>query len=266
MCMFGEVHYSDTLKKSLSPTQVTTASANIQTPIPPASKAVAFNALLSCVTRHKHFKERRCHCSCALLYSPARSVNSSILLLRYQTMTSKYGVFTETQGIGLNDPYVDTVKPDPRDHGLNFKSPVCKAGKGNDATFDKYKPLYEGERFVEPLRAAIQQRNASRKKIVTDKAWKAASPMKESACPGDFVGTLGGKVPYLVGTVEVKKKKGEIQGTPKNIVTGPSKKGGWVCCLLLLHGAPYSPQAAWYTNMYKAISTCEPDRQAALHD
>jgi hypothetical protein len=35
-------------------------------------------------------------------------------------MTTKYGVFSET-GHGLADPYTDTVKPDPRDHGLNFK-------------------------------------------------------------------------------------------------------------------------------------------------
>eukprot|EP00882_Tetradesmus_deserticola_P014108 GHRQ01014996.1.p1 GENE.GHRQ01014996.1~~GHRQ01014996.1.p1 ORF type:complete len:280 (+),score=90.49 GHRQ01014996.1:151-990(+) len=140
-------------------------------------------------------------------------------------MTSKYGVFKETPGLCQGDLYMDTVKPDPRDNGLNFKSPTCKVGKNNDATFDKFKPLYEGEKFVEPLRSAIQQKNASKKHNVTDKAWKAASPMKESACPGDFLGTLGGKVPYVAGTVEVKKKKGEVQGTPKNIVTGPSKKG-----------------------------------------
>ncbi|WIA38406.1 hypothetical protein OEZ86_001732 [Tetradesmus obliquus] len=142
-------------------------------------------------------------------------------------MTSKYGVFKETQGLCQGDPYIDTVKPDPRDKGLNFKSPTCRVGKNNDATFDKFKPLYEGEKFVEPLRSAIQQKNASKKHNVTEKPWKAASPMKESACPGDFVGTLGGKVPYVAGTVEIKRKKGEVQGTPKNIVTGPSKKGGF---------------------------------------
>lgn len=78
----------------------------------------------------------------------------------------------------------------------------------------------------EPLRSALQQKNASKKHNVTEKSWKSASPMKSSACPGDFCGTLGGSIPYEPGTVEVKKKKGEIQGTPKNIVTGPSKKGG----------------------------------------
>lgn len=34
--------------------------------------------------------------------------------------TTKYGVFSET-GHGLADPYIDTVKPDPRCQSLNMK-------------------------------------------------------------------------------------------------------------------------------------------------
>lgn len=83
-----------------------------------------------------------------------------------------------------------------------------------------------GSESQEPLRSALQQKNASKKKNVTDRSWKAASPMKSSACSGDYYGTLGGAIPYEPGTVEASKKKGEIKGTPKNIVTGPSKKGG----------------------------------------
>lgn len=98
---------------------------------------------------------------------------------------------------------------------------TCKAGKLNDACFDKVKPLYNGEPFVEPLKSALQQKNASRKQSVTDKAWKAASPMKQSACPGDWVGTLQGKpLPYVAGSVEVKLKKGEVQEKPPNIKAG----------------------------------------------
>jgi hypothetical protein len=98
---------------------------------------------------------------------------------------------------------------------------TCKAGKLNDACFDKVKPLYNGDPFVDPLKSALQQKNASRKKSVTDKAWKAASPMKVSACPGDWVGTLQGKpLPYVAGSVEVKLKKGEVQEKPPNIKAG----------------------------------------------
>eukprot|EP00879_Flechtneria_rotunda_P012733 GHRR01013297.1.p1 GENE.GHRR01013297.1~~GHRR01013297.1.p1 ORF type:complete len:268 (+),score=75.32 GHRR01013297.1:361-1164(+) len=140
-------------------------------------------------------------------------------------MTTKYGVFGESQAIGVGDPFIDSVKPDHRDKGLNFKVPATKTSKSD--TFDKFKPLYEGEKYVEPMRSALQQKNASKKNNVADRPWKAATPMHESACPGDYHGTLGGKVPYVAATVEVKKKKGEVQGTPKNIVTGPSKKGGF---------------------------------------
>ncbi len=31
----------------------------------------------------------------------------------------------------------------------------------------------------------------------------------------------------MQGTIDIKKKKGEVQGTPKNIVTGPSKRGSF---------------------------------------
>ena len=76
---------------------------------------------------------------------------------------------------------------------------------------------------MEPLKSALQQKNASRKKNVTDKAWKVANPMKQAACPGDWTGTLQGKVmPYMAGTVEVKLKKGEVQEKPPNIKCGLS--------------------------------------------
>jgi len=150
-------------------------------------------------------------------------------------MTTRFGVFTEIRGFGIGDPYVDTVKPDPRDHVLNLKVSTCKRGKvrarslafdrlplftfpaghcgsssgakrpssptrarvqNNDATFDKFKPLFEGEKHVDPLRRKLQQAKAGASGNVTDKALKVPSPMKQSACPGDFVGTLGGKVEY----------------------------------------------------------------------
>lgn len=142
-------------------------------------------------------------------------------------MTTKYGVFGETQAMGIGDPFVDTVKPDPRDHGLNFKVATCKVGKNNDACFDKFLPLYQGEKYIDPLRLKLQMAKAGAERIVADRPFKVASPMKDSACPGDFIGTIGGKVEYMAGTVDVKKKKGEIPRQPKNIVTATPKKGGF---------------------------------------
>jgi hypothetical protein len=47
-------------------------------------------------------------------------------------MTTKYGVFSETgKGGGKPNSYVDTVKPDPRDHGLNFKVRIYPAAAAN---------------------------------------------------------------------------------------------------------------------------------------
>jgi hypothetical protein len=47
---------------------------------------------------------------------------------------------------------------------------------------------------------------------------------KKSVTPGDFYGTSG-KIPYMVGQVEEKKKKGEIPEKPRGIYTSPAKKG-----------------------------------------
>jgi hypothetical protein len=44
--------------------------------------------------------------------------------------------------------------------------------------------LYAGEPFVEPLRSTLQQKIASKKQQVTEKAWRNASLMKQSSCPG----------------------------------------------------------------------------------
>ncbi|KAI8467860.1 MAG: hypothetical protein J3K34DRAFT_479964 [Monoraphidium minutum] len=156
-------------------------------------------------------------------------------------MTTRFGVFGETPGIGQGDPYVDAGKPDPRNHGLGLKVAASKQGKNNDACFDKFKPLFEGDK------AKLQAAKAGAAARGAERPFRAASPMKASACtgdfvgtlggrveymaasacPGDFVGTLGGRVEYMAGTVDVKKKKGEVQGQPKNIVTACPKKGGF---------------------------------------
>lgn len=112
---------------------------------------------------------------------------------------------------------------------------TCRTGKLNDATFDKCRPLFDGEPFVEPLKSALQQKNASKARNVTERAWRTASPMKQSACPGDWCGTMQGKpLPYVAGTVEVRKQKGEVVATPPNIKCG--KANTVKCRQQLAHG------------------------------
>lgn len=71
------------------------------------------------------------HCGCIVEQNNQYKQNCVALPVHIQQvllMTTKFGVFSET-GHGLADPYIDTVKPDPRDHGLNFKvgpwGPCC---------------------------------------------------------------------------------------------------------------------------------------------
>lgn len=69
--------------------------------------------------------------------------------------------------------------------------------QNNDATFDKkFQSLHLGDKYIDPLKATLQADNLKRTKNVTDHAFKVISPMKKSTTPGDFVGTLGGKVEY----------------------------------------------------------------------
>eukprot|EP01023_Acetabularia_acetabulum_P047724 TRINITY_DN5033_c0_g1_i11.p2 TRINITY_DN5033_c0_g1~~TRINITY_DN5033_c0_g1_i11.p2 ORF type:complete len:223 (-),score=34.28 TRINITY_DN5033_c0_g1_i11:168-836(-) len=51
--------------------------------------------------------------------------------------------------------------------------------------------------------------------------------MKKSSCPRDFYGTVGGKIPYIAERAGTKKVKGEVIHATSNIVTNPSKKGGY---------------------------------------
>lgn len=69
--------------------------------------------------------------------------------------------------------------------------------QGNDATFEPFKSLHHGDKYIDPSRRALLDQNAAKGKQVVPAAFKAASPMKKSTTPGDFVGTIAGKVPYV---------------------------------------------------------------------
>jgi hypothetical protein len=51
---------------------------------------------------------------------------------------------------------------------------------------------------MDPLRRRLQAaKGAGARGAALVQPFKAPSPMKASACPGDFVGTLGGKVEFI---------------------------------------------------------------------
>jgi len=126
--------------------------------------------------------------------------------------------------VGIEELSSTRTKKGPSEHGPNIKAGTVKLGKGNDATFDRFKPLNEGVKYVDPLRLQLQAKKEQKSRNINDAPFKAASPMKRSAAPGDFYGTSG-KVPYLPQGSTETKKKGEVPEQPKGIYTSPAKKG-----------------------------------------
>lgn len=140
-------------------------------------------------------------------------------------MTTKYGVFSEVGHNCIGDPFAHGGFPDPREQGLNFKATVQREGKTNDATFDKFKPLYEGEKYVDPSRQRLLENAEKKTRNVAEVPFRGPSPMKQSVGLGSYYGTLGGKVPYETPLIETKKKKGDIIPEPRGMYTNPSKRG-----------------------------------------
>ncbi|GFH15210.1 uncharacterized protein HaLaN_11399, partial [Haematococcus lacustris] len=82
-----------------------------------------------------------------------------------------------------------TGEPTDRDHGLNMKATIGRSGKLNDGTFTKFIPLLDGDPYEDPLKTKLKADAEKKKKNLTEVPFKTASPMKQSACPGDFYGT-----------------------------------------------------------------------------
>ncbi|GIL58765.1 hypothetical protein Vafri_13750 [Volvox africanus] len=157
-------------------------------------------------------------------------------------MTTKYGMFKDHIYLTPADPPQEgsgsqsgsrktsrsssPVGTQVRDHGLNFKATTGRTGKGNDATFEPFKGLYNGDKYLDAGRRRLQEDNMQRKQQVATAPFKAASPMKISTTPGDFVGTLQGKVEYVPGrSVTLQKTKADVQNEPRGFYTSPAKKG-----------------------------------------
>lgn len=140
-------------------------------------------------------------------------------------MANKYGVFSEPTYISINDPYVKKEKENSRITGLNFKAEYIKTGKANDATFDKFKPLYESEKYQKDYKAKLEALEAEKKKRISDNPFKPSHPMKESSGLGNYFGCIGPKVLNMKAFNDVKHKKGDFECGPANVKTNPSKKG-----------------------------------------
>lgn len=142
---------------------------------------------------------------------------------------NKYGLFSDTGYIGVGDKYSDkpALSQSTRYQGLNMKASLRKSGKNNDASFDKFKPLYEKEKYQLSAEEKAAERAAKLEKASTDKPFRPASKTKEGSGLGSYYGCLGPKYPNKGTGQDEKLKKGDpkLESKPRNIVTNPSKKG-----------------------------------------
>ena len=108
---------------------------------------------------------------------------------RSHTM-SKYGTFSEPGYNSIGDPYEKKQSRDDRHGGLNFKSGSRRTGKGNDATFGKFAPLYAGEKYSQDYKEKRRARLESQKGYVQTAPFRPSNPGKESSGLGGDYGCL----------------------------------------------------------------------------
>jgi len=152
-------------------------------------------------------------------------------------------MFSEPTYNTIGDEYDKKTLVSERVRGQQFKTCPPKRGQGPDAFFDKkFKSLSEGDKYIDPGTIEKKDRMDSAKKKLTPEGFRYTSPGKKSCGLGNYWGTFG--APHKHETEYVVLKKGEqpFKGgaQPKNIVTGPSKKGTYgVPATTIGHGDEY---------------------------
>lgn len=126
------------------------------------------------------------------------------------------------------DKKVPASGADARVRGAQFKTSPAKRGLGIDVGFEKgVKSLSEGDKYVDPGAVEKRDRIERDKKKLTPEGFKFTNPGKRSAGLGNHYGCFDNGLKHE--TEYVVLKKGEIpdksQPKPKNIITGPAKRG-----------------------------------------
>ena len=97
-----------------------------------------------------------------------------------------------------------------------------------DGTFDKMKPLFEGEQYDPPDAEKRKRREARNAMRVSDAPFRPSQPMKQSSGLGDYYGCLGKPNVHIGARAsENQLKKGDVTLKTSNIKTNPSKKGSY---------------------------------------
>lgn len=139
-------------------------------------------------------------------------------------------MFSQTSYNTIGDEYDKKIAVPDRSRGSQMKTGPAKKGNGPDVLFEKqFKSLHLGDKYVDPGTLDKKFQVEKSKKKLTTEGFRYASPPKKSCGSGGYFGCFNEKAPYKHETEYVVVKKGELpekaQPQPKNIVTGPAKKG-----------------------------------------
>ena len=154
----------------------------------------------------------------------------------------KYGNFSDPGSFNVGVPYTGKdplAQGNTRLRGVNMKAPSARSGKGNDAAFDRLKPLYQKEPFQVSAKEKREARAKAEAGRIQGPLVPAGMPKKSSGL-GGYGGTLGepfenedGEPFHGWGTADGDPPKGlrkgdpSTQPKPRNIVTAPGKKGSY---------------------------------------
>ena len=105
----------------------------------------------------------------------------------------KYGSFSNPGSLNVGVPYTGKdplAQGNSRLRGVNMKAPSAKTGKGNDASFDRFKPLYQKEPFQVSAAEKREARAKAEDGRIQGPLVPAGMPKKSSGL-GGYGGTLG---------------------------------------------------------------------------
>ena len=92
----------------------------------------------------------------------------------------KYGNFSDPGSFNVGVPYTGKdplAQGNTRLRGVNMKAPSARSGKGNDAAFDRLKPLYQKE----PFQVSAKEKREARAKAESEARVKAANEARLKA-------------------------------------------------------------------------------------
>lgn len=149
--------------------------------------------------------------------------------------TNDDGAFMKTTSTDIGTPYQDPPRNTVHESRGKRQFQTCNPKEGQSADNwgegkREFLRLSEKEPYQDPHRRETKTRLDNRAKDRTEFGFKFSSPMKTSSTTGDYSGTFGGSLEHFSEDTYGKRGIREKITEPtekKNIMTTPSKKGGF---------------------------------------